>query len=147
MTLVYEDDGVLRAYTKGAPEVVLARTRADSMQPVSPTATSVGGSGSASPGSRRTRPSARLFPLTMPSSGELELVGLVGLQDPLRESAADAVRSAREAGLRIQILTGDHPATAVAIARELELPGEAAAWLASRPADKLQPRDEPSGAR
>ena len=29
MTLVYEDHGVLRAYTKGAPEVVLARTRTD----------------------------------------------------------------------------------------------------------------------
>lgn len=45
-------------------------------------------------------------------------LGLVGLRDPLREGVPDAVRRARLAGIRVIMLTGDHPATATAIARE-----------------------------
>ena len=51
----------------------------------------------------------------------LELIGLVGLMDPLRDTAADSIRRARDAGLEVAILTGDHPMTGVAIARSLEL--------------------------
>jgi cation-transporting P-type ATPase F len=55
----------------------------------------------------------------------LAVLGLVALQDPLRSAAASAVRDARAAGLRVRILTGDHPATAHAIAAQLELPDDA----------------------
>lgn len=41
-----------------------------------------------------------------------ELVGLVGLRDPVRAAAKDAVATARGAGLRVVMITGDHPATA-----------------------------------
>jgi Ca2+-transporting ATPase len=51
----------------------------------------------------------------------LTLVGLVGLIDPLRPEARAAVTACRAAGIRVAMLTGDHPATAFAIARELEL--------------------------
>jgi Cu+-exporting ATPase len=45
--------------------------------------------------------------------------GLVGVSDPLRVSAADAIRALRVEGLRIVMLTGDHGASARAIARRL----------------------------
>jgi len=51
----------------------------------------------------------------------LTLVGLVGLIDPLRPEAKAAVTACGAAGIRVAMLTGDHPATAFAIARELEL--------------------------
>jgi P-type Ca2+ transporter type 2C len=49
----------------------------------------------------------------------LSFLGLIGLIDPLRPEAAEAVRRCREAGIRALMVTGDHPATALAIAREL----------------------------
>lgn len=44
--------------------------------------------------------------------------GLVGLADPLRPSVPDAVRQCQEAGIRIVMITGDYPQTALAIARQ-----------------------------
>lgn len=54
----------------------------------------------------------------VPPSG-LRWAGHVGLIDPLRPEAADAVRRCTAAGVRVIMLTGDHPVTALAIAREL----------------------------
>ncbi len=49
-------------------------------------------------------------------------VGLLGLQDPLRPDAVDAVAQCHAAGIRVVMITGDHARTAQAIARELGLP-------------------------
>jgi P-type Ca2+ transporter type 2C len=46
----------------------------------------------------------------------LELIGLVGLADPLRKSVPKAVSECRSAGIRVVMITGDYPATARAIA-------------------------------
>jgi magnesium-transporting ATPase (P-type) len=56
---------------------------------------------------------------------DLALWGLIGLQDPPRPGAADSIAACRKAGLNIALVTGDHPATAKAIADEvgLSLPG------------------------
>jgi potassium/sodium efflux P-type ATPase len=51
----------------------------------------------------------------------LTLIGLVGIIDPLRTEAKAAVAACRDAGIDVAMVTGDHPATAFAIARELEL--------------------------
>jgi len=50
------------------------------------------------------------------SSFSLDLVGLVGFADPLRPTVAVAVAEAHRAGIRVVMITGDHPETARAIA-------------------------------
>ncbi|MEX2306257.1 MAG: cation-translocating P-type ATPase [Pirellulales bacterium] len=50
---------------------------------------------------------------------DLTFLGLVGMKDPPREEAREAVRRCYLAGIRPVMITGDHPATALAIAREL----------------------------
>src|SRR5690606_32863591 len=49
---------------------------------------------------------------------EFVFEGLIGLADPLRENVVAAVALARQAGIKVAMITGDYPATAVAIARE-----------------------------
>jgi len=51
----------------------------------------------------------------------LTFLGLVGLIDPLRPEARDAVEKCKQAGVRVVMVTGDHPATSLSIARELEI--------------------------
>jgi P-type Ca2+ transporter type 2C len=48
-------------------------------------------------------------------------VGLVGIQDPIRESAAEAILKTQEAGIKIKIVTGDYRKTAENVARRLGL--------------------------
>ena len=50
---------------------------------------------------------------------ELIFVGTVGMIDPPREEAAVAIREARQAGIRVVMITGDHPKTAARIAADL----------------------------
>ena len=56
-----------------------------------------------------------------PTPGELDCSGLVGMIDPLRPDVREAVADAREAGVTTVMITGDHPLTALAIARDLGL--------------------------
>ena len=49
----------------------------------------------------------------------LTLLGLLGLSDPPREEAIQAVRQTQEAGIRVKMITGDHGATARAIATQM----------------------------
>jgi magnesium-transporting ATPase (P-type) len=51
----------------------------------------------------------------------LELVGLLGLEDPPRPDVAPALQACRDAQVRVAMVTGDHPGTAAAIAREVGL--------------------------
>jgi magnesium-transporting ATPase (P-type) len=52
---------------------------------------------------------------------DCELLGMVGLQDPPRPEAIDAVAQCRSAGITVKMITGDHAATAAAIGAELGL--------------------------
>ena len=72
---------------------------------------------------------------------ELVLAGLVGMIDPPREEVKAAVAKCQAAGIRVVMITGDHPATALAIARELKIarsPDDVA--LTGRELDALERR-------
>ncbi len=51
----------------------------------------------------------------------LTLLGLVGMIDPPRPEVLDAIARCRSAGIRVVMITGDHPATATAVAQELRI--------------------------
>lgn len=55
---------------------------------------------------------------------DLRLLGLVGMIDPPRQEAIDAIAACKQAGIRVKMITGDHHATASAIGRQLGLLGE-----------------------
>ncbi|HXF70437.1 MAG TPA: calcium-translocating P-type ATPase, SERCA-type [Thermoflexus sp.] len=52
---------------------------------------------------------------------DMTFLGLVGMIDPPRPEAKRAIQVCREAGIRVIMITGDHPATARAVAQELDL--------------------------
>ena len=59
-----------------------------------------------------------------PHGFEFKLLGLAGLADPLRTSVKDAVKQCQAAGIRVVMITGDYPATALAIARAAGIKAE-----------------------
>ena len=72
---------------------------------------------------------------------DLVHLGVVGIVDPPRPEVADAVREARAAGVRVMMITGDHPRTAARIGDQLgvETPGEMA--LVPGPRDGVPGRE------
>jgi Ca2+-transporting ATPase len=57
-------------------------------------------------------------------ANEWTFLGLAGLMDPPRAEAKAAIALCHQAGIQVKMITGDHPATAAAIARELGLDGQ-----------------------
>lgn len=57
--------------------------------------------------------------VTPTEPNRLDLIGFIGMIDPLREGVREAVAECQAAGIRVCMVTGDHPATALAIARQL----------------------------
>jgi Ca2+-transporting ATPase len=134
--LVREEDG-LRSVVKGAPEVVLRLSDDDADERERLEAVAVDW---ADDGLRVLALASRELGDVDEDDAELEdgarPLGLVGLVDPLRPEAAESVRAAREEGLAVRMLTGDHPRTALAIGRELGLADDEVVARCT-PADKL----------
>lgn len=128
MTTLHAVDGGVRAYTKGAPEVVLPRcTRVLTTDGVVPLHDDVREAvlavthDFASEALRVLAVAVRSDPEPGTAQDELTLLGLVGMIDPPRPEARDAIATCASAGIRAVMITGDHPATAAAVARELGL--------------------------
>ncbi len=129
MSVIVELDGERWLYCKGAPEALL------------PLCDSLEHEGQAGPLAESDRQAfeqaqqaladrglrvlafacKRLDPDEPPAETGLMLSGLIGLQDPPRPGVAEAVGRCQAAGIRVIMVTGDHPHTAVAIAREIGL--------------------------
>jgi Ca2+-transporting ATPase len=139
MTIVYRRDGAVSAYTKGAPEAVIEAARID--DEADRRTLTAQAEAWARQGLRVLAVARRELRGDELPAEEIErdqtIVGLVALRDPLRETAPDAIAAALDAGLRVDILTGDHRATAAAVARQLGLPPEAVTARVT-PADKLR---------
>jgi Ca2+-transporting ATPase len=63
---------------------------------------------------------------------DLELLGIVGLLDPPRADVPEALAACRSAGIRVVMVTGDHAATALAIARQVGLTDDDATVIEGR---------------
>jgi Ca2+-transporting ATPase len=71
---------------------------------------------------------------------ELVFAGLIGIMDPPRDEARDAVVRARRAGIRPMMVTGDHPRTAAVVAQELGISADGRV-LTGADLDRLSPED------
>jgi Ca2+-transporting ATPase len=116
-------------YAKGAPEVIVGKCvseRRDALEDsLTPERRAEIARDAAGMAGRALRVLALAYreatdPATLDRAEErFVLAGLVGMMDPPREEAREAVRRCHEAGIRPVMITGDHPATARAVAREL----------------------------
>ena len=104
-------DGAIEELALGAPEAVLALAERKATEAWRSLADGMAGSG------RRLLLLARRV-----DDGPWQLVALLSFADTLRPGIADALHEASEAGIQTIVVTGDHPATAAAIAREAGLP-------------------------
>ncbi len=68
---------------------------------------------------------------------DLVFVGLTGMYDPPRQEAKEAVARCHAAGIRVVMITGDHPHTATAIAREIGIASETDTAIAGIELDKM----------
>jgi Ca2+-transporting ATPase len=71
------------------------------------------------------------------TQGDLVFLGLAGMIDPPRPEARDSVASCRRASIRPVMITGDHPATAAAVAREIGIVGDGGVVVGGADVDRL----------
>ena len=129
MTTLHAVDGRQVAYVKGAPEVIVAAcTRlvaADGRdQPLDAAARTALDAAAQTMAARALRVIAvarRAAATRAQAQGDLTLLGLVGMIDPPRAEATAAIAACEQAGIRVVMITGDHPITATAVAGELGL--------------------------
>ena len=134
--LIRQTDGRLLLLTKGAPEMVLARCLAERQRGQAVDLTPARREFWLEQNRRMASGALRVLALACREVAEsidqddleqdLVLCGLVGMIDPPREEVATAVARCRQAGIQPIMITGDHPATALAIARELGIADERA---------------------
>ena len=115
MRVTVEEEGHLASYLKGAPEVLLERSelQANERQNWHEKAEVYATEG------------FRVIALARRAGegdDDLNFLGLVLLWDPPRAEVPAAIRQARDAGIRVVMVTGDHPATALAVANEVGIP-------------------------
>jgi P-type Ca2+ transporter type 2C len=152
---------VIRCYVKGAPDVLIAkggsyRDPDGSMVPVTDDNRHLALEANdriAASGERVMVVAQREFdPATFDAQGDLiglvsdlTLLAMVGIVDPPRPEARDAIAECKSAGIRVRMITGDHATTAAAIGKELGIEGRAlsgAEFAAMSDDDLLRDLDE-----
>ncbi|MFL9824285.1 HAD-IC family P-type ATPase [Rhodoplanes sp. SY1] len=141
-TLHHSHEDAAVAYVKGAPEVVIRmcarQAGADGPEPLDTSRWTHAVEALAVQGqrvlalARRTMPHGAVTLDVADVESDLVLLGLLGLIDPPREEAIAAVGECRSAGIAVKMITGDHAATASAIAARLGLPRPASVITGDR---------------
>ncbi|NLI76868.1 MAG: cation-translocating P-type ATPase [Candidatus Riflebacteria bacterium] len=131
--------GHRRLHVKGAPEVVLEKcsrvaTTTGGWQPMTPSERRAWqerlrewqGLGRRTLGLAFREMDGEPAPPTAvpPDLADLTWLGCIGIADPVRTDVPAAVAACRQAGIQVKIVTGDHPQTAQAVARQIGLGGE-----------------------
>ena len=133
-------DQVVRLYVKGAPDVILGKAKSVIGQDGTAEAISTARPKLLAHNDRLADEGLRVLAVAQrdftPESweeftssgvdpaeliGDLVVIALVGIVDPPRPEAKLAIAEARQAGIAVKMITGDHAVTAQAIGRELEL--------------------------
>ena len=128
MTTLHQTNGSLTAYAKGAPEMILEscdwHLTADGVKPFD----DVGRSQALAMAQDMASEALRVLAISTKADATLETAqtgmtffGLAGMIDPPRPEAKSAIATCAQAGIRAVMITGDHPVTAQAVARELGL--------------------------
>ncbi len=151
MTVITRDGETLVAHVKGAPEVILERCVSvldgDTARPLSDEdrktaeeayhAMAEQGLRTLALARRELPADASLTPGAV--ERDLTLLGIVGILDPPRPEVPDAVAMSRRAGVSVIMITGDAPATALAVARQAGLDARTA--ITGSELDRLDDRD------
>ena len=128
MTTVHQIDGKMIAIIKGAPDVIFEQTRSIDGQSMDALASYL--DANKMMGERAFRVLAIAYKNIDDTSNikslsfddlekDITLLGLVGMMDPARPEVKDSIALCNKAGIKTIMITGDHKATAVAIANEL----------------------------
>jgi Ca2+-transporting ATPase len=127
MTHVWREpgDGLCHVAAKGAPEAVARMCGLDSQAraKVLADAAALAARGMRVLAVAKARHPGEDWPAS-PEAFDFAWLGLVGLADPLRPAVPGAIQACHAAGISVVMITGDHPATAQAIARDAALPAE-----------------------
>ncbi len=131
------DDGQLEVIAKGAPDVLLDRSRAvargtaeTELDAATRAAVDRELHDMTAGGLRTLAVATRVVPADTPLDevgallNGLRLDGLIGIADPVRPEAAEAIATCHRAGIAVKMVTGDHATTAAAIAGEVGITGE-----------------------
>ena len=129
MSVIVEHDGERWLYCKGAPEVVLPLCAQIEREGGEVPLDEVGRQQVAKAQDAMADHGLRVLAFAyrkldaaaLPVEENLIFSGLIGLQDPPRPEVPEAIRRCQTAGIKVIMVTGDHPHTALAIAREIGL--------------------------
>lgn len=125
MTTIHQADQHYFVFVKGGPEKVLPLCRSQNLEKELSVVARMAAKGQrvlalAYQEIPKDRPLKDLHKLER----ELHFIGLVGLIDPPRPDALKSIQVCQSAGIRVVMITGDHPSTAEAIARRLGILGK-----------------------
>lgn len=137
MSVVKQDDAFI-SLVKGAPEVVRGMCNA----------TDIEGEVNEQNKGRRVIGFAYKESMTLEDAQKLSdftYNGFMAIEDPIRKDVPDAIKAAREAGIKVKIITGDNPATASEIARQAGLSDNPQSMAGINIRNKTNPYDSVTG--
>ncbi|WP_378952099.1 calcium-translocating P-type ATPase, SERCA-type [Pelosinus sp. sgz500959] len=134
MSVVYEKKNQYFVYVKGAPDIILGLCKHCSRKSGDVLLTPIIKAEILTANEQMTDQAFRVLAVAYKQIGKVEadhlsesmetdltFVGLIGMIDPPRPEARQAIHVCRQAGIRTVMITGDHRNTAVAIAKELQM--------------------------